>query len=71
MEIKSDEDINEINKAKMKYAVEHFKELNKTQSKFKYYFKFLSPQDFAQFFEALKNKNYQKYVSNLEAELID
>lgn len=69
VEIKSDEDINEINKAKLKYAEEHFKELNKAQSKFKYYFKFLSPQDFAQFFEALKKKEYAKYTSNLMAEL--
>ena len=69
VEIKSDEDVTEINKAKLKYAEEHFKELNKAQSKFKYYFKFLSPQDFPQFFEAIKNGKYAKYTSNLEAEL--
>ena len=69
VEIKSDEDITEINKAKLKYAEEHFRELNKAQNKFKYYFKFLSPQDFPQFFEAIKKKEYAKYTSNLMAEL--
>ena len=69
VEIKSDEDITEENKAKLKYARMHFEELNKKQKKFKYYFKFLSPQDFAQFFEAIKAGNYATYTSNLEAEL--
>lgn len=69
VEIKSDEDITEENKAKLKYAKIHFEELNKKQKKFKYYFKFLSPQDFPQFFEAIKSGNYAKYKSNLEAEL--
>ncbi len=68
VEIKSDEDITEENKAKLKYARIHFEELNKKQEKFKYYFKFLSPQDFPQFFEAIKPGNYAKYTSNLEAE---
>jgi type III restriction enzyme len=69
VEIKSDEDVTEVNKAKLKYAEEHYKELNKAQNKFKYYFKFLSPQDFAQFFEALCKKKYTQYTSNLMAEL--
>ncbi|MEM4335416.1 MAG: hypothetical protein QXY61_00245 [Candidatus Anstonellales archaeon] len=69
MEIKSNEDITEENKAKLKYARIHFEELNKKQKKFKYYFKFLSPQDFPQFFEAIRSGNYTKYTSNLEAEL--
>ncbi|MGB9708249.1 MAG: hypothetical protein ACPLXC_02925, partial [Candidatus Pacearchaeota archaeon] len=69
VEIKSDEDITEENKAKLKYAIQHFNELNKKQKKFKYHFKFLSPQDFPQFFEAIKKGDYSKYTSNLEAEL--
>ena len=69
VEIKSDEDITEENRAKLKYAKMHLGELNKKQKKLRFYFKFLSPQDFPQFFEALKNCNYAKYVSNLEAEL--
>lgn len=69
VEIKSDEDITEVNNAKLKYAEKHFEELNKKQSKQKYYFKFLSPQDYPQFFEALLKGKYKNYVSNLMAEL--
>jgi type III restriction enzyme len=69
VEIKSDEDASEVNKAKLKYAKRHFDELNRKQKKYRYHFKFLSPEDFAQFFEALKNKKYADYVTNLEAEL--
>lgn len=69
IEIKSDEDITVINKAKLKYARKHIKELNDKQKQCKYYFKFLSRQDFSRFFEAIKNGTYRNYVSNLEAEL--
>jgi type III restriction enzyme len=69
VEIKSDEDITELNKAKLKYAKAHFKEINGKQKNDKYYFNFLSPLDFSQFFEALKTNTYHKYISNLEAEL--
>ena len=69
VEIKSDEDITEENRAKLKYADQHFNELNRKQKKFKYYFKFLSPQDFPLFFEAIKKGTCAKYTSNLEAEL--
>jgi len=53
----------------LKYARKHFEELNRKQKKFKYYFKFLSPNDFSQFFEAIKVGNYAEYTSDLEAEL--
>lgn len=69
IEIKSDEDTSEVNMAKLKYAKRHFGELNRKQKKYRYHFKFLSPEDFAQFFEALKKKTYMDYVTNLEAEL--
>jgi len=69
VEIKGDEDVSEENKGKLKYAKKHFEELNEKQSDRKYYFKFLSPQDFSSFFEAIKEGTYREYVSNLEAEL--
>jgi type III restriction enzyme len=69
VEIKSDEDVTEENRAKLKYAAQHFNELNRKQKKFKYHFKFLSPQDFQLFFEAIKKGTCAKYTSNLEAEL--
>ena len=69
VEIKSDEDITEVNAGKLKYARRHFKELNERQNRNKYYFKFLSPQDFSNFFESIKDGTYKEYTSNLEAEL--
>lgn len=69
IEIKSDEDITRTNRSKLKYAREHFKELNQKQDQCTYYFKFLSRSDFSPFFEAIKNRGHRDYVSNLEAEL--
>ena len=69
VEVKSDEDITEINRAKLKYAKRHFSELNKKPQKPKYYFKFVSPQDFTPFFEAIKKDAHREYITNLEAEL--
>jgi type III restriction enzyme len=69
IEIKSDEDISDVNKAKLKYARRHFEELNKINKSQHYTFKFLSKQDFSRFFETLEDGTYRDYVSNLEAEL--
>ena len=69
IEIKSDEDFTDINKAKLKYAKTHFEELNKMQLKQNYYFKFLSPKDYSTFFDSILNDRYSEYVTNLEAEL--
>lgn len=68
-EIKGDEDINEMNRGKLRSAERHFKEINKKQNQLKYYFKFLSPTDYYPFFESIKNGSYPSYISNLEAEL--
>lgn len=70
VEVKSDEDITEVNSGKLKYARRHFKELNERQRRNKYYFKFLSPQDFSNFFDSIKDGTYRDYTSNLEAELV-
>jgi len=69
VEIKSDDDVTEVNKGKLKWAKRHFEELNKKQEKQNYHFYFLSPSDFSTFFEkVVKNKQFN-YISNLEAEL--
>ena len=56
-------------KAKYKYANEHFEKLNSLQKEHKYHFIMLTLQDFDNFFEAIKRKNIEKFVSKLEAEL--
>ncbi len=57
-EIKSDQDDSEENKAKYRYAVEHFARLNLLLETLgvnqKYIFHFLSPNGYTQFFEYLK-----------------
>lgn len=57
VEIKSDKDDNDENKAKYKYAKEHFERLNRKLEeksiKQKYIFHFLSPNGYATFFEYL------------------
>ncbi len=70
VEIKSDEDITEVNKGKLKWAKRHFKELNKKQKRQNYHFYFLSPTDFSTFFEKVIKESKFDYTSNLEAELL-
>jgi type III restriction enzyme len=60
VEIKADKDDSDENKAKYKYAKEHFERLNKKLDddgiKQKYIFHFLSPEGFTTFFEYLKDE---------------
>ena len=69
LELKMDDDASDENKAKLKYAKEHFDKVNELQKKQNYCFKFLSPQDYDAFFDSLRNKTYQKFISSLEADL--
>ena len=69
VEIKDDIAMTEENKAKLKYARQHFGRVNKLQNKQKYYFKFLSPKSYDQFFDSLKKKRYKEFRSKLEADL--
>jgi len=70
VEIKSDEDVTEVNKGKLKWAKRHFEELNKKQKRQNYHFYFLSPTDFSTFFEKVIKEKKFDYTSNLEAELL-
>ncbi len=69
IEIKQDGDISPENKAKLKYAREHFKRVNSLQSEQQYYFKFLSPESYDLFFQRLREGKYQDFTSTLEADL--
>lgn len=76
VEIKSDGDVTEENKAKLKYGVQHFKDLNKELKKQKidekYHFHFLSPYSYDVFFDHLRNGKLIKYEfkSDLEDKLL-
>jgi len=69
IEIKQDKDISPENKAKLKYAREHFKRVNSLQSEQKYYFKFLSPESYDIFFQRLREGKYRDFASTIEADL--
>jgi len=69
VEIKTDTDISKENKAKLKYAGQHFNRLNKLQSEYRYYFKFLSPSSYDLFFQELREGKYKTFKSKIEAEI--
>lgn len=71
VEIKGDEEIKEPsneNKAKYKVAKAHFKTLNEQQKDLRYYFNFLTPDDYDFYFNHIRNSNYY-FSSKLDAEL--
>ena len=69
IEIKMDKDASEENKAKLKYARAHFNRINRFQRNQKYYFKFLSPESYDLFYQAIRTGEYRKFKSKLEASL--
>jgi len=71
VEIKADTDISNENRAKLRYARGHFDRLNKLQSEYQYYFKFLSPSSYDLFFQDLREGKYKTFKSKIEAELED
>jgi type III restriction enzyme len=69
VEIKMDNDVSDENKAKLRYAGEHFARVNELQEEQRYYFKFLSPGSYDLFSKALREKTYRDFRSELEAKL--
>ena len=70
VEIKDDGDDSDENKAKYKYALEHFENLNykleKNGINQKYVFHFLSPISYNAFFEYLENQKIEQFKCDLE-----
>jgi type III restriction enzyme len=78
IEIKEDTLINKIKengnlaketRAKYRYAIDHFQRLNSLQKEQVYYFSFLTPVDFDNFFGILKKGKFTGFKSKLDAEL--
>jgi len=69
IEIKKDGDDSKKNAAKYRDGQKHFDELNKTLGangiSQRYWFKFLTPSDYDDFFEALRKGNYIQWKSEL------
>lgn len=69
--VKESGDIAKENKAKYKHAIEHFNRLNVLQKDQKYYFTFLTPNDFDNFFGVLRSGDFSGFKSQLDIELED
>jgi type III restriction enzyme len=76
IEIKGDEEIDEPspeNVKKYEYAVAHFERLNKWMKKeglaVRYQFNFLTPKDYNQFFQKLRDNDLDGFRSNLDVAL--
>ena len=69
--IKEEGDIAKEMRARYKYAINHFSQLNNLQKMHTYYFSFLSPKDFDNFFAVLRNANFSGFVSELDSELVE
>lgn len=76
VEIKDDDEINDPsieNKKKSEYAQAHFDRINKylqkKKLKQKYKFNFLTPNDFNQYFQRIRDGNIAEFVSALDVEL--
>jgi type III restriction enzyme len=73
IEMKADGDTDQKNKAKYRDGNEHFRMLNEklkeTGIDWKYHFKFLSPEDITEFFQAIRDNRYEKWKSKLMQDL--
>ena len=67
VELKDDGDESDENRAKLRYATEHFDRINARQRKVRYHMKFISPGSYDAFFDALKRGEAPGYVSALQA----
>ncbi len=69
VELKDDGDVSDENRAKLKYAKEHFARVNSAQSAARYHMKFLSPGSYDAFFKALREGATLPFMSALQAAL--
>lgn len=67
--LKENENLDKEMKAKFRYAINHFQRLNKLQNEQIYYFNFLTPSDFDNFFGVLSKAKFTGFKSKLDAEL--
>ncbi|MGH3632588.1 MAG: DEAD/DEAH box helicase [Mycobacterium sp.] len=69
IELKDDDDETPENRAKLKYSVEHFDLINEALGCERYVVKFISPEDYDGFFQAIRDEQGHDFVSHLQASL--
>jgi type III restriction enzyme len=70
VELKGDADVSDENRAKLRFANDHFARVNELQSKVNYSMKFLSPKSYDGFFQSLTEGTAPGFISALEAKLL-
>lgn len=71
VELKADNDDSDENRAKLRFAIDHFERVNGTQEDAVYYMKFISPESYDAFFQAIRNGSATTYDSALQAALLE
>ena len=66
-----DDDDSDENKAKFRYAKEHFERVSEAQDAARYSVKFVSPISYDAFFQALRDGTVVAYESALQARLLE
>ena len=73
VEIKKDDDDSRKNNAKYRDGLKHFNELNtvleENRNTQRYYFKFLSPKDYTDFFQSVRDGKHKEWKSSLMNDL--
>lgn len=69
VELKDDADASDENRAKLRFATDHFERINHRQTDATYHMLFVSPASYDAFFGALKRGEASSYVSALQATL--
>jgi len=69
VELKDDPDDSDENRAKLRFAAEHFDRINARQDEARYHMKFISPASYDAFFGAIRNGTAPNYISALQATL--
>lgn len=71
VELKADDDDSDENKAKLRFATEHFDRVNAAQKDAMYRMKFVSPESYDAFFQAIRDGTVATYESALQAQLLE
>jgi type III restriction enzyme len=71
VELKADGDDSDENRAKLRFAAEHFERVNAAQDNVVYHMKFISPESYDAFFDAIRKGTAASYESALQALLLE
>jgi type III restriction enzyme len=70
VELKEDSDDSDENRAKLRFASEHFERINFAQKETVYHMQFVSPSSYDAFFHAIREGAAISFVSSLQATLV-